>query len=142
MGKLTEETMYENLEFECARCGTKCIKTSALEPEFGYVSVVDGKFTGPLCENCVKEMHSSDIVVKKPLVTAFIIGVQQDGMGVIIKQDGIDVTYMRDATTSDIKAACQEIIDNINSVQLLTKINNILRQAVPQQKSMILPKQR
>lgn len=143
MGKITEENMYENLEFTCARCSRKCSKTSAVEPEIGYISIADNKYVGPICSECIDEMKHAELVIKKPLETVFIVGIQSDGHGVIIKQDGIDLDYLRDATTFDIKAACNEVIENINSVQQVNKIAGLLRQvAKPVQNPFAIPKKR
>lgn len=136
--KITDENMYENLEFTCVRCGAKASKTAATDPEYGYISMVDGRYTGPICEKCAHEIKRTELVVKPVLETAFIVGIQANGEGIIVKDDDISVPYLRDPTALDIKNACHEIIDNINSVQLIAKLTGMLQRVQP--RPFTLPK--
>lgn len=137
---------YDKVEFKCAICGTDCVKVNSFEPEYGYQSKVDGSFVGPLCEKCKGEQQN--LVVRKVLESAFIVGIQPDGEGIFLTEDGIDIDYKRSPTPFEIKAACNQIVEDLSASVAAQKtaglvLNILSRQKVQEQsqaKKLFVPK--
>jgi hypothetical protein len=135
MGKITEENLIQDLDFSCARCSAECTKINALEPELGYVSKVDGKFVGPLCQKCFDEIPKNEKVIKKLPETAFLVIVKQDGEGVFLSPEMPDITYKREATSNDVITACHQLIRDIQEAIFAQKLTGMLLNAASQAKN-------
>lgn len=126
MPKITEEEMFNNLEFKCARCGAECVKNSKLEPELGYVSKVEGQFFGPICQDCFNLIPEEDKAVKHIPETAFVVLIRPDGGGVLITEEGVEEQFRRSPTPYDIKSACAEIVRKFSAVEAAQKTGEML----------------
>lgn len=133
MSKLRQEDLEQELEFKCARCGTACVRTSIAEPEYGYVSQVDGSFVGPLCETCIKLIPKNELAAKKVWVAAFTIGILPDGEGVVITEDGIEQPFLRTATVYDIESACSHVLRDLESGATTHKLAGLLARTLKPQ---------
>ncbi len=128
MAKIQQEDLDKSLEFECARCGAKCVRVSPIEPEYGYISKADGSFVGPLCTECINILPKNDVVAKKIWATAFIIGVLPDGEGIVLTENGIAQPYLRDATLFDIESACTHVLRDLQSGKTAHKFAEVVAQ--------------
>lgn len=126
MSKITEQDVDKLLEFKCARCGADCVKTSILEPDYGYVSQVDQSFVGPLCDACIKLIPKNELAVKRVWATAFLVGVLPDGEGIVLTEDGIEQPFVRSATIYDIESACTHILRDLHTGAVTHKVANLL----------------
>lgn len=129
MSVLNEDTLLENLDFKCARCGADCSKVNALEPELGYLSRAtghEGEFIGPLCSNCYKQIPEQDRVIRKLPETAFLVVIRQDGEGAYVTTEGVPVTYKREATYNDIINGCNQVARDISDAMASQKTANTI----------------
>jgi hypothetical protein len=114
--KVTEENAYDDLEFECKRCGTKVSRTSKFEPTVGYVSKVNGEFV-QTCQKCYDELPENDRVFIPLLESCIIIGFRENGEGIILTEDGISTDYKRSPTPFELKAACRQVISDLEGME-------------------------
>lgn len=143
MPKISEEELQKNLCFTCPRCTTDCVKVSAVEPELGYVSKVDGSFVGPLCDTCWKEIPEKERAIKKIPETAFTIVVQPDGGGAYITTDGIELSYIREPSNYDVISACSKVVKDIEEALFSQKlVANLVKTIASSQKAsnLVIPR--
>jgi hypothetical protein len=143
MAKVNQEDALQNLDFKCARCQAECSKINVAEPEYGYLSKVDGSFTGPLCKNCVNQIPEAERVVKKLAETAFLVIIKPDGEGAYLSTDGITLPYLREPTFNDVQSACDAISRDVHDSLFAQKLSGqIIRGLSPNQKQskILIPK--
>lgn len=116
MAKVTEENAYDDLEFKCKRCGQEAQRTSKFEPMIGYVSMVDGEFT-QTCQKCYDELPEKDRAFIPLMEAMIIIGIRPNGEGIIITEEGIATDYKRSPTPFELKAACQQVISDLEGME-------------------------
>lgn len=116
MGKVTEENAYDDLEFTCKRCGAEVTRVSKFEPVIGYVSNVDGEFTRT-CQKCYDELPEKDRAFIPLLEACIIIGFRENGEGIILTEEGISTDYKRSPTPYELKAACFQVISDLESME-------------------------
>ena len=140
MPVIPEDKVFDSefVEYKCDRCGKTNTKTSALEPDKGYISQVDGAFV-KTCEECWAELPERDKAMRNILETAFIIGVLPSGMGYIIKEEGIEDFYRRPATKHDITAALHHFVDDMIAVRSAER-NAELARAISMQTNKVQPR--
>lgn len=141
MGLIDAETA--KLEFKCARCQADCVKTSAIEPELGYVSKVDGSFVGPLCTDCFNAIPDREKVVKAVVESAFIVAVKPNGEGIFITTEGIEMDFQRIATVYDIASACRQVVSDLdaaNSADKTIKTQMMIQQQMEKNKRLVVPR--
>lgn len=140
MPKLTEETLYKDLDFTCKRCGSECVKNDAIEPELGYISKVNGEWEGPICQSCANEV--GEVAVKEIPEAAFLVIIKRNGQGVFITDEGIERLFIRSATPYEITSACNQVVQDIDEAlfanKLLGQIAKI--QSTKQSAPMMVPR--
>jgi hypothetical protein len=116
MPKVTEENAYDDLKFVCPRCNKEAIKESKYEPDLGYVSKVNGKFE-KLCQLCFDELPERDRAFIPLMEAMIIVGIRANGEGLILTEDGIETDYRRSPTPFELKAACHQIISDLEGME-------------------------
>jgi hypothetical protein len=132
MPVIDETNMYEELEFTCNRCNTECEKTSAAETEYGYLSIVDQSWVGPICSKCVDELRKNhqQVVEKNVPETIFAVVVYPNGAGAVysdfdIAKEAVTL-YHRKPKPYDIISACTTVVTDINESRTLSRLNSLL----------------
>lgn len=135
MAKINEVEMYNDLDFKCERCGREAQKISQLEPDLGYVSKVNGEFVN-VCQDCWNELPDADKAMKPVFEAMFIIGIPSDGGSPVITEEGIEQPYKRSPSPYEIKAACQDIADNVAAMGLANRVGGLMVQILNQNRAM------
>ena len=138
MAKIDEVEMYNDLDFKCERCGRDAQKVSKLEADLGYVSKVNGEFV-KVCQDCWNDLPDADKAMKPVFETMFLIGIPPDGGAPVITEEGIETPYKRSPSPYEIKAACQDIADNIASMNLANRIGGLMVQIIQQTQHLPQP---
>ena len=72
----------------------------------------------------------------KPVFEAmFIIGIPSDGGSPVITEEGIEQLYKRSPSPYEIKAACQDIADNVAAMGLANRIGGVMVQILNQSRT-------
>jgi len=139
MPKLNEEDLMKNLDFKCARCQAECTKINAAEPELGYISKLDGKIVGPLCQKCFSEIPDEEKRVTQMPETAFLVVIKADGEGAVMTTADNNFLYLRDPTFNDIIAGCNQVSRDVQDAIFAQKLTaNLARLINPSQKSKLV----
>ena len=128
MPALNEETLMENLDFKCERCGAECTKINAAEPEKGYVSKApgnEGTFV-KLCQPCFDEIPDSDKAMRKMPETAFLVVIRGDGEGAYMTTEGVGLVYQREPTFLDVMQGCDRVQKDVEESIFAQKLTNQL----------------
>lgn len=140
MPKISQEELLLNLDFTCSRCQAECVKLNAAEPELGYLSKVDGSFVGPLCQACWNELELEERKIRGIPETMFLVIVRPEGEGVQVTTEGINNTYLRDATPYDVMSACRQIDADISEAMLVQKITSRINVLQKDKSKILLPR--
>jgi hypothetical protein len=142
MPVITEEQLMQNLDFDCARCQTKCVKVNAVEPEVCYISKVNSELVGPLCNDCAEQIPNDQKRIRKVPETAFLIVLGQDGEGAYMTTQGIPLVYLREPTYKDIINCCQQVSKDVGDSVFAKKLTDHLLQVISaaQNQKIVVPR--